>query len=191
MQFRKTYTLAVSLAIALILIVNAPNPGRIAAWAQTSVEIEASIPESLTPCLPRNAERIELLGMIEQGQETFYLLGVFSGSQYGEPLVMRDSSGCLLVRSQYNVEPLSAYIPLEAAQQLSFQVYQRRIQEAGGLQAFQQGLTEYLSQPNSTEISYFSPEDLWAMEQLGVELPDGTYRVLEPDTQPDLKAPLP
>ena len=104
---------------------------------------------------------------------------------------MRDSTGCLLVRSQYNVEPLSAYIPLEAAQQLALQVYQRRIQEAGGLQAFQQGLTEYLSQPNSTEISYFAPEDLWAMEQLGVDLPEDSYRVLEPDTQPDLKAPLP
>ena len=45
MQFRKTYTLAVSLAIALVLIVNGLNPSKIAAWAQTSVEIEASIPE--------------------------------------------------------------------------------------------------------------------------------------------------
>ncbi|NET34880.1 MAG: hypothetical protein F6K19_23130 [Cyanothece sp. SIO1E1] len=176
-------------AISSLLIPSSFGTGRV---AQTQTpDIEAVIPDSLSPCLPGNIQRIELLGTAERALETFYLLGVFKNSQYWESLVTTDNVGCLLIKSQADTEVLSAYVPFEISQKLTLQSYQRRIQEAGGLQAFQRGLSEYMSQRDPGEISYFAPEDIWALEQLGVELPEGSYQILEPGKQPDFKDDLP
>ncbi len=145
---------------------------------------EPALPESLRPCLPQSVERIEQLGQVQQEQGAFYLLGAFQDERYWELLVQTDAAGCLLVKGQQDTEPLSAYIPLQIAQQLVLQRYQRRIEEAGGLQAFQQGFTEYMTAQPGGEISYLAPENVWALQQLGVEIPEGTYQIRRPNMPP-------
>jgi hypothetical protein len=153
--------------------------------AQTQVEVESTIPETLYPCLPRSADRVERLGQVQQEQKIFYLLGVFENDRYWELLAQTDEAGCLLIKRQQDTESLSAYIPLELAQQLALQRYQRRIEEAGGLQAFQQGFTEYMTEQPGGELVYLAPENVWALQQLGVEIPEGTYQIRKPNTPPD------
>lgn len=150
-------------------------------------QIEPTLPDSLRPCLPQATERIEQLGQLQQGQETFYLVSAFQDERYWELLVQTDAAGCLLVKGQQDTESLSAYIPLEAAQQLSLQRYQRRIEEAGGLQAFQQGFTEYMTSQPGGETTYLAPENIWALQQLGVTIPEGTYQIRRPNTAPSFE----
>lgn len=158
-----------------------------ATLAQTQVEVESTIPETLYPCLPRSADRVERLGQVQQEQKIFYLLGVFENDRYWELLAQTDEAGCLLIKGQQDTESLSAYIPLELAQQLALQRYQRRIEEAGGLQAFQQGFTEYMTEQPEGELVYLAPENVWALQQLGVEIPEGTYQIRQPNTPPDFE----
>lgn len=148
-------------------------------------EIESTVPDKLYPCLPRQVERVEQLGQVQGEQQTFYLLGAFQGERYWELLAQTDEAGCLLIKGQQDTEPLSAYVPIEIAQQLSLQAYQHRIEEAGGLQAFQQGFSQYMTQQPGGEIVYLAPEDVWALQQLGVEIPEGSYEIRRPNTAPN------
>ena len=148
-------------------------------------QIEPAIPAVLQPCLPRSLEQVELLGQVQQEQQKLYLLGAVAGDHYWELLVQQDEAGCLLIKGQQDTEPLSAYIPLEVAQQLALQRYQRRIEEAGGLEAFQKGFTEHMAQQSPGEITYLAPEAVWALQQLGVEIPAGSYQIRQPRTAPN------
>jgi hypothetical protein len=158
-----------------------------ATLAQAQPEVEETIPETLYPCLPRSVDRVERLGQVQQEQETFYLLGVFENDRYWELLAQTDEAGCLLIKGQQDTEPLSAYIPLELAQQLALQRYQRRIEEAGGLPAFQQGFTEYMTEQPGGELVYLAPENVWALQQLGVEIPEGSYEIRRPSAAPNFE----
>jgi hypothetical protein len=153
--------------------------------ATPATQIEASIPTSLYPCLPQPVDQVQLLGQVEQGEEQFYLLGLFVSDRYWESLVQRDRSGCLLVKGEQDTESLSAYVSLEIAQQLTLQRYQRRIEEAGGLEAFQQGFTEYMRRSPGGEMVYLAPENVWALQQLGVQIPERTYQIRQPRTVPN------
>jgi hypothetical protein len=153
--------------------------------ATPSTQIEANIPTDLSPCLPQSVEQIQLLGQVQQEEEQFYLLGLFVGDRYWESLVQRDRSGCLLVKGEQDTESLSAYVSIEIAQQLTLQRYQRRIEEAGGLEAFQQGFLEYMRRSQGGEVVYLAPESVWALQQLGVQIPEGTYQIRQPRTVPD------
>lgn len=164
----------------------------VVALAQTSAqsgssatEIEATIPKDLYPCFPQVVDQIQLLGQVQQEQERFYLLGLFEDDRYWESLVQRDRSGCLLIKGQQDTEPLSAYVTMEIAQQLTLQRYQRRIKEAGGLEAFQRGFTEYMGRSQGGELVYLAPESIWALQQLGVQIPEGTYQIRPLRTTPN------
>jgi hypothetical protein len=150
-----------------------------------TTQIEASIPASLYPCLPQPVDQVQLLGRVEQGEEQFYLLGLSGGDRYWESLVQRDRSGCLLIKGEQDIESLSTYVSLEIAQQLTLQRYQRRIEEAGGLEAFQQGFTEYMRRSPGGEMVYLAPENVWALQQLGVQIPERTYQIRQPRTVPN------
>jgi hypothetical protein len=154
---------------------------------QPQTQIEAAVPGELQPCLPRSLERVELLGQVQQNQKELYLLGAFTGDRYWELLVEQDNSGCLLVKGQQDTEPLSAYIPLETAQQLVLQRYERRIEESGGLAEFQRGFTEYMTRQSPGELTYLAPEAVWALQQLGVEIPAGSYQIRQPQTAPNVE----
>lgn len=150
-------------------------------------QVESTIPESLFSCLPQSAEQIELLGQVHQDQSEIYLLGV-QDDRYWESLVLLDAAGCLVIKGRHDTEPLSAYIPLELAQQVALQRYQRRIAEAGGLEAFQRGFAAHMTQQFPEERVYLAPENIWALQQLGVEIPEGTYQIRYPRTEPNLNS---
>lgn len=154
-----------------------------------TAQIEATIPANLYPCFPQSVDQIQLLGQIPQDQERFYLLGLFVGDRYWESLVQTNSSGCLLIKGQQDTESLSAYVAIDIAQQLTLQRYQRRIEEAGGLETFQRGFTAHMRRSQGGESVYLAPESIWALQKLGVQIPEDTYRIRQPRTAPRLDSP--
>jgi hypothetical protein len=163
-----------------IAFAQAPTPA-----TAPSTQSEATIPTALYPCVPQPVDQIQLLGQVQQEEEQFYLLGLFVSDRYWESLVQRDRSGCLLVKGQQDTESLSAYVSLDIAQQLTLQRYQRRIEEAGGLEAFQRGFAEYMGRSSGGEVVYLAPENVWALQQLGVRIPEETYQIRQPRTVPN------
>jgi hypothetical protein len=176
-----------SSALGLGVWIVAFNPFSQAFAQSVQAEIESTVPDKLYPCLPQQVERVEQLGQVQGEQQTFYLLGAFQGDRYWELLAQTDEAGCLLIKAQQDTEPLSAYVLIEIAQQLSLQAYQRRIEEAGGLQTFQQEFSEYMTQQQGGEIVYLAPEDVWALQQLGVEIPEGSYEIRRSNTAPNFE----
>jgi hypothetical protein len=173
--------------LSCILLVSLWGTIAVAQNPTPTPQVEATIPANLYPCFPQSVEQIQLLGQVQQEAERFYLLGLTMGDRYWESLVQSDRTGCLLIKGQQDTESLSAYLAMEVAQQLMLQRYHRRIEEAGGLDAFQRGFTEYMGRSQGGEVVYLAPESVWALQQLGVQIPEGTYQIRQPRTAPSFE----
>ena len=96
--------------------------------------------------------------------------------------VIRESEGkceVLLTPDDYSNLPalhLDEHIDSEVAQNLYFDFFRRRIDEAGGLNSFQQAVDES-QDTHEPAFSQVSPAELSALEELGVELPEDTVLV--------------
>lgn len=83
--------------------------------------------------------------------------------------------------SRYEQVMSPDYIRTIDARALAVLLYEYRIEAAGGLASFQIIMDEALSE---TGVSYFPPEFIYAMQQLGVNLPDGSYEAISPNGVP-------
>lgn len=148
----------------------------------TEANIDSSIPKKLYPCLPRKVERIELLASTVDAGNTYYLVGVHQALQpattneappptYEETLVELDNLGCLVVvpKEKTVMVSLSRYVPESVARSLSLQKHRKKIVDAGGKQKFEQSFND--DRDGAGEITYLFPEDAWALQQLGINIP--------------------
>lgn len=149
------------------------------------LQIDNKIPEKLYPCLPRQAQKLELRAHINENEIDYYLVGIQQLQQsddddtpaYQETVVELDDIGCSIIvpREKSHAVSLTRYIPEEVAHQLKLQRFQQAIKQTGGKEKFQQLLLEDEKQSEST--SYFFPEDAWALKKLGIRLPNNAQIV--------------
>lgn len=144
--------------------------------------IDSSIPKKLYLCLPRKVEKLRLLASTINKGNTYYLIGVHQALQpattneapppiYEETLVKLDNLGCLVVvpKEKKVMASLTRYVPESVARSLSLQKHQKVIVEAGGKQKFEQSFNN--DRDGEGEITYLFPEDAWALQQLGINIP--------------------
>lgn len=146
--------------------------------AQASDEI----PETVDACLPQATQTVKAWGLVETESGSYYLLGAAwkdnNEDVYQEVLVyLAPEETCRSLLPEDD-PVLSHYIPLQLARELALQRYTRVLQEQGGREAYQQQLTDYLTSAPEGTRSEFPPEHIWALEQLGIELPPDNYEVL-------------
>jgi len=144
-----------------------------------------TIPQTTYDCLPLQTQTAKLWGLVEAPEGRYFLIGAAweggeSADEYGyqEVLVYLDAQESCRSLLPVDDPVLSHYIPLNIARELALQRYTRVIQEQGGLEAYQQQLTEYLTSSPAGNVSTFPQEYVWALERLGIELPPGSYEVL-------------
>jgi len=148
----------------------------------TEANIDGSIPKKLYPCLPRKVENMKLLASTVDQDNTYYLVGVYQALQpvttdetppptYEESLVKLDNLGCLVVvpKEKTVMASLTRYVPESVARSLSLQKHRKVIVEAGGKQKFEQSFND--DRDGAGEITYLFPEDVWALKQLGINIP--------------------
>jgi hypothetical protein len=148
----------------------------------TEANIDSSIPKKLYPCLPRKVEKLKLLGSTVDADNTYYLVGVYQALQsvpineappptYEETLVKLDNLGCLVVvpKEKKVMASLTRYVPESVARSLSLQKHRKKIVDAGGKQKFEQSFNE--DREEGGETVYLFPEDVWALKQLGINIP--------------------
>lgn len=143
--------------------------------------IDNKIPKELYPCLPKQAQKLKLLAYTKANDSSYYAVGVYQLPQYlndsepqpeyQETLVKLDSIGCSVVvsKEKNGAVSLIQYVPEKVARELSLQIYKQAIEEAGGKDNFQNLILEDENQAGY--ISYYFPEDVWALQQLGIRLP--------------------
>ena len=144
-----------------------------------------NIPDVAYACLPQPTQTTKLWGLVENTDGHYYLIGAaWEGDE-------SDNTGgyqevLIYVNSQENCQSLlpeddpvlSHYISLNVARELALQRYTHVLREQGGKEAYQQQLNEYLTSTAEGTRSEFPQEYIWALEQLGIELPANSYEVL-------------
>lgn len=174
---RRTYHYSAILTIlTLLLVVTCHSPVRTNA---SPVIPPPSIPKSVRPCLPQNTKNAQALAAATHDAETYYLIhGSFGDStnstpNFGGLLLVVDSQGCALVSSQERAStmlqtPLSAYVTGPVARDLSLSRWRQELSRAPSRQALESDLQSGLQE--GPDRSTLSPEDIWALRQLGIDL---------------------
>jgi hypothetical protein len=147
-----------------------------------ATQLDNNIPENLYPCLPKRVRKLRLFAHTTNNNKSYYLVGVYnlpSSSlneidplpEYQETLVALDDIGCLVIvpKEKLGAASLTQYIPEEIARELKLQRFRQAIVEAGGKQKLQKLIWEEENHENGA--SYFFPEEAWALQQLGIQLP--------------------
>ncbi len=141
----------------------------------------AKISSQVLTCVPNEGAKYELLGTLRDRDTTYHLLSIYEYAdedpkERWDVLIQHDQAGCLLLHHLGSgLKPLSAYMPLEIAQQLELQRYQHWIEKAGGTEKFQSVFSSQFS--DSGVPRYLSAEQVWALTQLNIQLPQ-TYKIL-------------
>jgi hypothetical protein len=136
------------------------------------------IPQAAYDCLPPQTQTTKLWGLVDTASGSYLLIGAGEDETYQEVLIYLETQAACRSLLPEDDPVMSHYIPLNLARELALQRYTQVLQEQGGRDAYQQQLIEYLiAAPDGTR-SQFPEEYLWALEQLGIELPPDSYEVL-------------
>ena len=144
-----------------------------------------NIPDVAYACLPQPTQTTKLWGLVENADDRYYLIGAAwednesdDSDGYQEVLIYVNAQETCQSLLPEDDPVLSHYISLNVARELALQRYTRVLREQGGKEAYQQQLSEYLTSTAEGTRSEFPQEYIWALEQLGIELPPDSYEVL-------------
>lgn len=153
-----------------------------AVLVKATAEVDDNIPQKLYPCLPKQVDKLMLAASTTIKQDTYYLIEVHQAPQplstteappptYEQTLVKLDNLGCLVVvpKEKMGAASLIQYVPESVARDLSLQVYKKAIAQAGGKEKFQKLWDE--DDVEAGDKSYLFPENVWALQQLGIKTP--------------------
>lgn len=146
-----------------------------------AVQFDSKIPKKLYSCLPKKVRKLKFLAHTTANKSSYYLIGVYNLPQqfsseiepvpdYQQTLVSLNQIGCLVIipKDKLGSASLTKYVPEQAARELKLQAFRRAITEVGK-DKFQEVLLE--DESLEGDKSYFFPEDAWALQQLGIQLP--------------------
>lgn len=148
---------------------------------KTGVQPLQSIPLSIKPCISDKSIDLILEGGADDGEKEFYFLSYHLGNENLRQftLVSKDEIGCQVVMpaNSYLPESLTLYMSEEAAQLIALQQYQREIEYWGGQEIYEKKLNAEPSE-GLDDRSFFFPEQLWALQQLGIHISE-PYQVIK------------
>lgn len=137
---------------------------------------DSRIPQSVYPCIPRNAKSVEWGATAKLNGLSYYLLGIvapneFNNNAWERAVIAIDPQGCLVLTpaSGASYNSLTKYVPVPVAQQLALGSWQQRMREYGGKEKLEAEFQEN-AQPGEVTYILFT-EDIWALQQLGVRIP--------------------
>ncbi|MFM7447986.1 MAG: hypothetical protein ACKO24_05245 [Leptolyngbyaceae cyanobacterium] len=183
----------------LLAPVTTPRPPAIRASATDRsiapfpVSPSVQLPDELNIYLGASGERFDLWGTVQENTKTFYLLGLYADFVTTNPfdttdeliVVHQDSTPwCerLMPQEGKTLKPLNAFMSSATALKLERQRYRHYIDRLGGIQLFQQRLSQKIVAGRGNYL--LSKEQVEALHQLGIPFPK-TYHLLRPNTFSD------
>lgn len=146
------------------------------------INIDKNIPDKLYPCLPKQAQELKLVSSVKSGLDSFYIVGIYqsplqeqtpeSELNYQETLLQQDEIGCLIIIPKEKMAETSIvpYLPEGIACELRTQEYRQSIASIGGKKKFEELLLDQ-GDEHPEGLSYYFPEDICAINKLGVKVP--------------------
>lgn len=148
--------------------------------------------ESLRASASRGVEH-QLVGEVEYQSAVFQMWLYVSPYTFMPEVTISKSMEnglCGIVYAPSMDEYITERTPLEAARQLNLQYYKVIAEEYGGIEAYGRNIESVFSgtaerhdhpDEHSDEPARITSLDKWTFDQLGIELPEGTYTVIEID----------
>ena len=157
--------------------------GTLQKQAQSSPQTNIlTIPQFVTPCLPENIKESSLRASTEYKGTAYYLVDLTVsrddrtfGVNFDRILVSLTENECKLLTPPEKSDllitaSLAEFVPEAVANQLAFDRWKRRQKKLGNQEALQQDINEG-TQPGP-EMIELNPEDVWALKQLGITIPN-------------------
>ena len=153
--------------------------GTLKKQAQTNV---STISQLITPCLPETLKESSLRASTEYKGTAYYLIDITVsrndrtfGVNFDRILVSLTENECKLLTPPEKSDllitaSLAEFVPEAVANQLAFDRWKRRQKKLGSQEALQQDINEG-TQPGP-EMIELNPEDVWALKQLGITIPN-------------------
>ncbi|MEO1396221.1 MAG: hypothetical protein AAFV90_25260 [Cyanobacteria bacterium J06634_5] len=177
LRVHRNWLFALISILTLILIV-----GQLVLRIETG-SMTKPLPVEILSCLPSQAVKTDLSGEVKDKNNNYYLVGTSlpnqnsEESKYREMLIQVNRQGTCLSLLPDKEYVLSRYITVRLARQLALQNYQKTIHQMGQ-GAFQAELSRQLNNYPDSMKAQLPKEYIWALKQLGIELPQNGYKVL-------------
>jgi hypothetical protein len=132
------------------------------------------IPAIVNQCIPQQTRqpitRTELIGSTRLQGKEYYLLAAYSQDESTDLIISVTGDRCTeeFFNPMGDPIPLASAVPEAAAQQLTLARYQQRIDREGKT-ALQQQVDRSAA---STENPTWFAEEVWALQQLGITIPE-------------------
>jgi hypothetical protein len=128
----------------------------------------------VTQCVPRQTRqaitRTALIGSTRLQGKEYYLLAAYSQNEAADLIISVTSDRCTeeFFNPMGDPIPLASAVPEAVAQQLTLARYQQRI-DREGKETLQQQIDRSAA---STENPAWFAEEVWALQQLGITIPE-------------------
>jgi hypothetical protein len=149
----------------------------------------SSAPESAAlECISEGASDVKLLGVQAHRSEdssqthrmTYYLFSLISEGEQQEVAILDFNGVCGTSYNSAWGQTLSEQVDMSVARSLRLQAYRTIAESIGGIEALKQEVMQSVEEPSlDGSLPSFSPENIWALEQLGIFPPEGSYTVQE------------
>jgi hypothetical protein len=132
------------------------------------------VPAAVTQCVPQQTRqaitRTALIGSTRFQDKEYYLLSAYSQNEAADLIISVTSDRCTeeFFNPMGDPIPLASAVPEAVAQQLTLARYQQRI-DREGKEALQQQVDRSAA---STENPTWFAEEVWALQQLGITIPE-------------------
>lgn len=136
------------------------------------------IPQAIVKCLPKTHEKTTVLARAVENDTDYYLVHTSfkqgKDSVWGDFLIAAENTGCALLHSPDAAQTLyqnslAQYVPMSVAQKLALSKWQKELDLAGSKEALHKEILAGIEPGPDT--MYLFPEDIWALKQLGIEIP--------------------
>ena len=140
--------------------------------------ISDSIPQTIVKCLPKVRDRATVLARAVENDTAYYLVHTSfkrgEDSAWGDFLIAAENTGCVLLNSPDAAQTLyknslAQYVPVSVAQKLALSKWQKELNRTGSKEALRKEILAGIEPGPDT--MYLFPEDIWALKQLGIEIP--------------------
>ena len=143
--------------------------------------------EHISRCLPSRATNVRKIAMQDTTTQagdithelSYHLFNYYYRGDFQQAVILDFKGVCGLAYDSKFGLAMSEMVPMDVARSLVLQNYRVNAAEYGGIEEFGRLLIESLTPSLGGTLPRFTPEQIWALSQLGIHLPEDQYTIKE------------
>ena len=143
--------------------------------------------EHISRCLPSRATNVHKIAMQDTTTQagdithklSYHLFNYYYRGDFQQAVILDFKGVCGLAYDSKFGLAMSEMVPMDVARSLVLQNYRVNAAEYGGIEELGRLLIESLTPSLGGTLPRFTPEQIWALSQLGIHLPEDQYTIKE------------